>query len=60
MAAFNNVTSSLADASLLVHPTPDTPTSIMTNDSDIAVRAVLQQHMEGQCSDVHSHFSLKH
>ncbi len=48
MAAFNNVTSSLADASLLVDPTPDTPTSIMTNDSDIAIGAVLQQHMEGQ------------
>ncbi len=41
--------SALADASLLVHPTPDTPTSsIMTDASDIAVGAVLQQYMEGQ------------
>ncbi len=48
MTAFNNVKSALADASLLVHPTPDTPTSIMTDASDIAVGAVLQQYMEGQ------------
>ena len=47
MTAFNNVKSALADASLLVHPTPDAPTSIMTDASDIAVGAVLQQCIEG-------------
>ncbi len=48
MTAFNNVKSALADASLLVHPTPDAPTSIMADASDIVVGAVLQQCIEGQ------------
>ncbi len=38
----------LANASLLVHPTPDAPTSIMTDASDVAVGAVLQQYIKEQ------------
>ena len=41
--AFNKVKQALANASLLVHPTLDAPTSVMTDASDIAVGAVLQQ-----------------
>ena len=48
VAAFNNIKHALANASLLVHPTADAPTSVMTDASDIAVGAVLQQHINGQ------------
>ncbi len=47
-AAFENVKNALANASLLVHPTPDAPTSIMTDASDVAVGAVLQQYIKEQ------------
>ncbi len=47
-AAFENVKNALANASLLVHSTPDAPTSIMTNASDVAVGAVLQQYIKEQ------------
>ena len=33
----------LAKATLLNHPTPDAPTCVMTDASDVAVGAVLQQ-----------------
>ncbi len=46
-AAFDNVKQALADATLLVHPTPDAPTCLMTDASDIAVGAVLQQYVNG-------------
>lgn len=46
-AAFTNITNALANASLLFHPIPDAPTSIMTDASDVAVGAVLQQHVNG-------------
>lgn len=47
-AAFSDIKNARARASLLVHPTPDAPTSIMTDASDIAVGAVLQQYINGQ------------
>ena len=48
MAAFSKIKNALANSSLLCHPTPDAPTSIMTDASDVAVGAVLQQHINGQ------------
>ena len=47
-AAFSAIKNALADASLLCHPTPDAPTSIITDASDVAVGAVLQQYINGQ------------
>ena len=41
--AFVSIKEALANASLLYHPKPDAPTSIMTDASDKAVGAVLQQ-----------------
>ena len=46
--AFSNIKNALANTSLLSHPTPDAPTSIMTDASDVAVGAVLQQWVNGQ------------
>ena len=46
IAVFTNVKHALANASLLIHPTPDAPTSVMTDASDVAVGAVLQ-HING-------------
>ena len=45
-AAFHKVKDALADALLLIHPTA--PTSVMTDASDVAVGAVLQQYINGQ------------
>ena len=42
-SAFTQIKDALADASLLVHPIPDAPTCIVTDASDTAVGAVLQQ-----------------
>ena len=47
-ATFHKVKDALADASLLIHPTADAPTSVMTDASDVAVGAVLQQYINGQ------------
>ena len=44
--AFHAVKRALADATLLVHPKPHAPTCIMTDASEYAVGAVLQQHIE--------------
>ena len=46
--AFANVKEALANATLLVHPEHDAPTCIMTDASDSAVGAVLQQHIQDQ------------
>ena len=46
--AFTNVKSTLAQATLLVHPCPDAPIAITTDASDLAVGAVLQQHTNNQ------------
>jgi len=44
---FRTVKKSLAEASSLVHPKPDAPTNIMSDASDTAVGAVLQQFIDG-------------
>ena len=44
-AAFVNIKETLANASLLVHPKPDAPTSIITDASEVAVGAVLPQRI---------------
>ena len=38
----------LAQATLLVHPKPEAPTNIVTDASDVAVGAVLQQLIDGE------------
>ena len=43
--AFTSIKEMLAQATLLVHPKPEAPTNIMTDASDIAVGAVLQQYI---------------
>ena len=43
LSAFNKTKEALARATLLNHPKPNAPTCLMTDDSDTAVGAVLQQ-----------------
>ena len=45
--AFTNIKEALAQATLLSHPKPSAPTSIVTDASDRAVGAVLQQFING-------------
>ena len=52
VTAFSEIKQALADASLLVHPVPDAPTCLMTDASDIAVGAVLQQYINGNWSPI--------
>ena len=58
ISAFEKAKTALAQATLLFHPTPDTPTSVMTDASDIAVGAVLQQFVDNQWQPV-TYFSHK-
>ena len=58
LAAFNTTKEALANASLLAYPKPDAPTSLMTDASDTAVGAVLQQHVNGTWQPI-SFFSRK-
>ena len=46
--AFLTIKQAIADVSLLAHPHHDAPTNIMTDASDIAVGAVLQQKVNDQ------------
>ena len=46
--AFSAIKDAIAAAMLLVHPTPNALTSLMTDASDSAVGAVLQQYVNGQ------------
>ena len=46
--AFADIKNALANASLLFHPFPDAPTAVMTDASDVAVGAVLQQYVNGK------------
>jgi len=46
--AFSTIKDALAKASLLVHLISDAPTCVMTDASDAAVGAVLQQFIEGK------------
>ena len=47
LAAFNATKDALARALLLSYPNPDAPTCLMTDASDSAVGAVLQQYING-------------
>ena len=47
MTAFNATKEALANATLLSYPKPDAPISLMTDASDSAVGAVLQQYSNG-------------
>eukprot|EP00731_Ephydatia_muelleri_P016142 Em0009g566a len=57
-AAFQATKEALAKASLLSYPTADAPTCLMTDASDTAVGAVLQQHVNGVWRPI-SFFSWK-
>ena len=46
--AFTNIKNALANATLLVHPEQNAPACIMTDASEMAVGAVLQQYIHGQ------------
>ena len=46
-AAFERTKTALADATLLIHPKMNAPTCLMTDASDTAVGAALQQFVEG-------------
>ena len=48
ISAFEKPKTALSQATLLFHPTPDALTSVMTDASNIAVRAVLQQIVDNQ------------
>ena len=45
-SAFDQVKHALADAALLSHPKPDAPLCVMTDASDVAVGAALQQKVD--------------
>nr|VZI48510.1 unnamed protein product [Spirometra erinaceieuropaei] len=45
LTAFERIKTSLADATLLTHPAPEAPLSLMIDASTVAVGAVLQQHI---------------
>ena len=57
-AAFNDIKQALANASLLTHPKLNAPTSIMSDASDKAVGAVLQQLIGSEWRPI-SYFSRK-
>ena len=57
-AAFTAVKDALADATLLVHPQADALTCLITDTSDSAVSAVLQQHINSVWSPL-VYFSRK-
>ena len=48
LTAFNQIKTALADATLLFHTKPDAVVAIMSDASDIAVGAVLQQFVDSQ------------
>ena len=50
-AAFGNIKKALTDATLPFHPKQEVPTSIMTDASLCAVRAVLQQYIDSVVPD---------
>ena len=56
--AFISIKTALAEATLLVHPTPNALTSLATDASDSAIGAVLQQYINGQWQPI-SFFSKK-
>ena len=58
LQAFHTIKQLLANTSLLSHPMPNAPTNIMTDASDTAVGAVLQQYIDNQWCPI-SFFSKK-
>ena len=56
--AFQKAKDALANATLLNHPVSDAPTNIMTDASDVAVGAVLQQFQNGHWTPL-AYFSKK-
>eukprot|EP00117_Sycon_ciliatum_P039851 scpid21637/ scgid29378/ Retrotransposable element Tf2 155 kDa protein type 1 len=58
LAAFNDVKAAFTEAITLHHPRPDAAYSLMVDASDIAVGAVLQQELDGECYPV-AFFSRK-
>ena len=56
--AFQNIKDALANATLLVHPKPNAPVNVMTDTSDMAIGAVLQQFLDGKWCPL-SYFSRK-
>ena len=58
MAAFSKIKEALSQATLLNHPIPSAPTCIITDASDTAVGAVLQQHKDDVWCSI-SYFSKK-
>jgi len=57
-SAFVDIKNALADVTLLVHPKPGAPFNIMTDASDIAIGAVLQQYLDNKWCTL-SYFSRK-
>jgi len=57
-SSFQEIKDALANATLLVHPKPDAPINVMSDASDIAIGAVLQQYLEGKWCPL-SYFSRK-
>ncbi len=47
LSAFSATKAALADLTILTHPAPDVPTSVMTDASDTAIATVLQQLLDG-------------
>uniref|UniRef100_A0A1X7TI82 Peptidase A2 domain-containing protein n=1 Tax=Amphimedon queenslandica TaxID=400682 RepID=A0A1X7TI82_AMPQE len=58
IAAFNEAKTALAEATYLSYPKPNALTSVMTDASDVAVGAALQQYINGQWQPI-SYFSQK-
>ena len=56
--AFQEIKNTLANATLLVHPKPDAPVNVMTDASNVAIGAVLQQCLGGKWCPL-SYFSRK-
>ena len=47
IAAFSEIKDALAQAALLTHPNPGAPLCLVTDASDKAVGAILQQRLDG-------------
>ena len=56
--AFQEIKDALANATLLVHPKPNAPVNVMTDASDVAIGAVLQQFLDDTWCSL-SYFSRK-
>ena len=57
-AAFNTTKQALAEATLLTNPSPNAPTNIVTDASNIAVGGVLQQYIDNEWRPL-AYFSKK-